>query len=341
MHGSIDPKINIIMDIALSTARAKTGLTGDNPSVCAIATNDDFEIIEIATTEYHGRPHAEKILIQKLINLPLFKEKLNLFVTLEPCSHVGRTGSCAEEIIKSSLFKMVYVATIDKDQRVMGEGIKKISDAGIGVQVGVGYEVANNKNYLQYQFSRENNRPWITAKIAMSLDGKIATHNMDSKWISSNLMRGYTNFARHLYGGILVGRSTYERDHPHLGCRTHGLESFSPAKFVLSSKSIDVADGFCNIVSKDGNLVESVKEIYRDFKINHLLIEGGAKTIGSFIEYGLVNEIIVIKSPIIIGDKGIDSVVFNNKVDFVSELKRFCLCDTKIIDNDIILRYEL
>lgn len=328
---------------AIRTAGMQRGYTGGNPSVCAIATDADLNIIEIATTSDFGRPHAERNLIEKLLlhNLVGAHRNLKLFVTLEPCSHVGQAEPCANAVIESRMFDEVFVACIDVDTRVNGLGICRLREHNIKVETEILSDIAHKSLYREYFFARQNSRPFVTLKIACSLDGKTALDNGESKWISSENTRLYTNFLRSQIGGILVGAGTYKADKPQLNCRTEGLQNFSPKKFVLShslgnSPEKDYIAADATILN--GDVSQCLKKIY-ECGVNHLLVEGGAMVVTSFLEKCLYDEIILVLSPTFIGGNGKNSV---NDLGITSlvDTSKHTLTRTKRIENDILLFYE-
>jgi len=330
-------QVQKVMKFAIAKAQDEIGKTGFNPSVCAVATNKNFEIINFATTAEGGRPHAETILIEKLSADGFITPKsLYLFVTLEPCSHYGKTPPCVEAVIRCGFFDKVFVSQIDPDKRVSGMGINKLKNAGLETQI-ICQSLAFKTLYREYCFARTNERPFVSAKIACSLDGKIASPNGESKWLSSTKTRQYTNFLRHKYDAILVGSKTYAADNPSLTCRAEGLEKFSPQKFVLSSnKNLQLKDDF-NLSYCNGNLQKTLGEIYNK-QVNHLLVEGGAGVVTSFLKAGLVNRLFVVFCPLVIGKGGLSGVGELN-IQSLAQSPHFVLESTKIIENNIIASY--
>jgi diaminohydroxyphosphoribosylaminopyrimidine deaminase / 5-amino-6-(5-phosphoribosylamino)uracil reductase len=326
--------VKAIMLNAITTAARQKGMTGSNPSVCAIACTKDGKIVAIGKTSYGGRPHAEVNLINilKRIEAPANKQ-LVLFTTLEPCSHYGQTPPCTKAIIESNFFDTIIIACTDPDPRVNGRGIKQLIDAGLIVESGVLADKASQDIYKEYFFARTNQMPFISLKLAMSLDGKIATVSGDSKWISSEQTRKWTNFKRSFYDAILIGSGTYMADNPELTCRTDGLQAFSPKRLVLSNNLTLVKDGF-SIVKGQNGIAAAVKDIYNQ-GVNTLLIEGGARLATSFLMQNLVQELVIVKSPMLIGSDGIDGVRFLQTLN-IKDAKRFDLQNYFNIDGDLV-----
>ena len=312
------------MQIAFNFAKKHNGMTTSNPSVgCVIVKNN--QIISCASTAISGRPHAESLALSKNLD---FTDAI-LFTTLEPCSHVGKTPACVSHIIKSGI-KQVFISVKDSDYRVNGLGIKMLEEAGIAVHCGLLAEEVF-EFYKPYLTAKVRKKPFVTGKIACSLDGKISTFSGNSKWITSEIQRNFTNFIRHKYNGILVGGNTYKQDSPNLTCRIEGLTAFSPIKFLLSS-SVKSAEGF-NVVS--GNLEEILAKMYSEFEINHLLIEGGAGVITEFLKQDLLDEIMLVQSPIFIGKDG-KNCFEETGINLLNDVKKFTLKETFAIGGGII-----
>ena len=323
-----------IMLNAITTALRQKGMTGSNPSVCAIACTKEGKIVAIGRTSYGGRPHAEVNVINSLKQLGTkANRELVLFTTLEPCSHYGQTPPCTKAIIESNFFKKIIISCSDPDQRVNGKGITHLKDAGLEVESGILADIASQDIYKEYFYARQNQIPYLSLKLAMSLDGKIATSCGDSKWISGEQTRAWTNFKRSFYDGILIGSGTYTSDSPKLTCRTKGMEAFSPKKFVLTNNLTSVKDDF-NLLSGQDGIIAALKKIYHS-GVNSLLVEGGAKIATSFLIQNLVQELIIIKSPILIGSDGIDGVRFLHTFG-IGDAKKFTLQNHFNIGDDLV-----
>ena len=201
MTQRIDEKF---INLALNLSRKNIGITNENPSVaCVIVKNNT--IISTGITAKNGRPHAEIDAINKIFDKKIF-EGATIYVSLEPCSHFGKTPPCAEEIIKNK-FSRVVICTIDPDTRVRGNGVEILQKSGIKVEVGIGEKEAQEINRAFFK-TKLQNKPFVTLKIATSLDGKIATKNFQSKWITSENSRKFGNFLRSKNQAILVGANT-------------------------------------------------------------------------------------------------------------------------------------
>lgn len=348
---------------ALNLARKNLGKTAPNPVVgCVIVKNG--EIISTGVTAENGRPHAEKIAIEKITD----KKILNgatLYVTLEPCSHFGQTPPCIDEIIKNK-FRKIVIATQDPDERVNGSGIKKLREAGIDVVCGVFEKEAQEINRGFFK-AKKTGLPFVTLKLATSLDGKIATKNFDSKWISSEKARQFSHHLRAINDAILVGANTIRKDDPTLDCRIAGLESFSPKRVILSNnldfdfglKIFQTADKIPTIILTPVETDPSVGPKPTNIKIipftnlknalqklcasgiNSVLIEGGQKTATSFLQENLVDELVWIRNKKIIGNDGISAIGEMNFSKISEVLNSFSRQEIKETDEDLIEIYKL
>jgi len=311
------------MAYALNLAQKNLGKTAPNPVVgCVIVF--DGKIISSGVTQFGGRPHAEKIAIDKISDKKILAESV-IYVTLEPCSHFGQTAPCVDEIIKNK-FKKVVIAAQDPDLRVNGNGIKKLREAGIDVVCGVLEKEAREIN-RGFFTAKKLGRPFVTLKLATSLDGKIATKNFDSKWITGEKARNFAHLLRAKNDAILVGNNTFKKDNPRLDCRLPGLEEFSPKIIILSHQNFS------------GNLEDILSKICVD-GVNSLLIEGGQNVATQFLQKNLVDELIWIRSPKIIGDDGI-SAIGEMGFEKISEvLNNFKRREIRELDEDLAEIYE-
>ncbi|MFH1784120.1 MAG: bifunctional diaminohydroxyphosphoribosylaminopyrimidine deaminase/5-amino-6-(5-phosphoribosylamino)uracil reductase RibD [bacterium] len=316
------------MNMALELAAMGRGMVSPNPMVgCVIVKNGD-----ISGRGFHrccGKEHAE---IHALRQAGRKARGATMFVTLEPCSHHGKTPPCTEEIIKAGI-KQVVIAMRDPNPKVNGSGIKKLKSRGIRIQVGEMRDEARllNESYIKYIKSA---MPFVTVKAAMTLDGKIATRSGDSKWITNELSRKYVHELRSSSDAVLVGINTVLRDDPELTARDVRRRSKKgPIRIVVDDKLIifpkarvlntkapviiattKMADPRKReilkkkhitvlIVShKNGKL--NMKELFRRLAkvgISSVLVEGGGNINASVIEAGLADKVMFFIAPKIIG----------------------------------------
>lgn len=219
------------MRLAINLARARKGLTGDNPSVgCVIIKND--EIISIGQTGFNGRPHAEYNAIKNSV------DKLGgskMYVTLEPCNHYGRTPPCTNSIIKSGLSELIY-SIDDIDNKVKGKSFKILLSKKIKVKKGLLRDEAKNL-YDSYIKNRRKKLPFVTAKIAVSRNNLI--YSKGTKRITSKSSDNITHYLRYKNDSIMISSKTLNIDNPKLNCRLNGFEKFSPKRIILD-RNLDI-----------------------------------------------------------------------------------------------------
>lgn len=217
--------------IALNLAKTNLGLTAPNPVVGCVIVKDGV-IIATGVTAPSGRPHAENIAINKVKDKSQL-EGATLYVTLEPCCHLGLTNPCTDLIIASKI-KKVVIACQDLDKRVNGGGIAKLRQASIDVVCGVMQKEAQELNKAFFK-RQKTGLPYVTLKLATSLDGKIATKTGDSKWITNEKSRRYSHYLRAQNDAIIIGANTLRQDNPMLDCRISGLAEHSPTRIIVTN----------------------------------------------------------------------------------------------------------
>lgn len=265
-----------------------------------------------------GEPHAEQQALEVAGDQALGG---TLYVNLEPCA-VHRTPSCADVIIEAGL-KRVVISMSDPDERVQGSGIAKLRAAGIETVVGIHEERALRLNEF-YVKHRLTGRPFVSAKFAMSLDGKIATRTGESRWITSDESRLHGHRLRHIHDAILVGVNTVIADDPELTSRLEGVETRQPLRVVLDSQlrlrmsSRVVAPntliattragrmGAAEVVkfpaSADGRVaLQPLLDELGKRGVISLLVEGGSEVHASFFAQGLVDKVYAYVAPRLIG----------------------------------------
>ncbi|HOF02146.1 MAG TPA: bifunctional diaminohydroxyphosphoribosylaminopyrimidine deaminase/5-amino-6-(5-phosphoribosylamino)uracil reductase RibD [Spirochaetota bacterium] len=333
-------KDEFYMSIALAEARKGLGFTSPNPMVGAVIVKNG----KIISTGYHkrvGLSHAE---IDAINNAP-DKTALygsTMYVNLEPCCHHGRTPPCVEAIIDNKI-KSVVIGNLDIDKRVAGKGIAVLNNAGIRAKVGVLAEKDNELNSIYY-FYKKNNRPYVVLKAALTLDGKIATVEGDSKWISNDNCRAIVAALRGRLKAVAIGKNTILKDNPRLNCRVDRLEQKPVDKLIFSNKSDEkIFSGFApndgrnfiidKNISKNGN---SLFEFCQTKEIDSILVEGGSKVYSWFLKNEIVDRVILFYKPSFLGNDGL-SVVGDNNVKTIDQLKEFNVVSAKIVDNNFMI----
>ncbi len=220
-----------MMRAALALARRSLGRTWPNPAVGCVITRDG-RVIARGRTQEGGRPHAEA---DAIAHAGEALKGATVYVTLEPCSHHGRTPPCADALVAAGVARVVS-ALEDPDPRVKGQGHARLKAAGIAVEVGEGAALAAEIN-AGFLLRVQEGRPLFHLKLASSLDGRIATASGESKWITGEAARADGQRLRATHDAILIGAATAVADDPELTCRLPGLAGRSPIRIVLDSKA--------------------------------------------------------------------------------------------------------
>ena len=257
-----------------------------NPWVGAVLVSPNGQIFDGFTQEF-GRGHAETVCLDEAGQKA---QGATLYVTLEPCSHIGKTGPCVERIIENQISRVV-IGMKDPDSQVYGEGIKSLQNAGIEVVVGV-LEGRIAQQLAPYVHHRTTGRPYVILKIATTLDGKIAAPDGSSQWITGPEARREGHRLRALSDAICVGKGTVISDNPQLTVRdwkpTDGIkENLDPKRIVLGTVPPEAAIHPC--YEFKGDITNLLSEL-GDEGVLQLLVEGGASTYKAFHDLGLVNE---------------------------------------------------
>ncbi|MDA0871453.1 MAG: bifunctional diaminohydroxyphosphoribosylaminopyrimidine deaminase/5-amino-6-(5-phosphoribosylamino)uracil reductase RibD [Firmicutes bacterium] len=297
-----------------------------NPLVGAVIVKNNQIIGEGYHQEY-GQAHAE---INAFLNAKEDVTGATMYVTLEPCSHEGKTGSCAKKIIEKGI-KEVYVATLDPNPLVAGKGIQMLKDAGIEVHLGISQEQSNVMNQHFYHYITQN-KPYVLLKMALTLDGKYATDAMDSSWITNEASRLDVHHTRSKYQAIMVGLNTVIQDDPKLNIR---LENYTGKQMIrvildpkgdvpINSKVIQdeletwiitslmpeekrnqiehLGNHVIYIQSKDDVIdLERLLNQLHELGIQNIMVEGGKTLHESFLREKLFDEIQVYVAPKFIG----------------------------------------
>ena len=223
------------MRAALSMARRAVGRTAPNPAVGCVIVKDGAALGR-GFTQPSGRPHAETVALAQAEALfgPGAARGATAYVTLEPCAHHGRTPPCADALVAAGVARVVCAAG-DPDPRVDGRGFARLRASGVAVETGVlaAEAEALNAGFLS---RHRRGRPWLTLKLAASLDGRIATRSGDSKWITGERARARVHLMRAEHDAILVGIGTVRADDPALDVRLPGMEDRSPLPVIFDPR---------------------------------------------------------------------------------------------------------
>jgi diaminohydroxyphosphoribosylaminopyrimidine deaminase/5-amino-6-(5-phosphoribosylamino)uracil reductase len=302
-----------------------------NPLVGAVIVKNE-KIIGEGYHEIYGGPHAE---INAFKHADEDVKGATLYVTLEPCSHYGKTPPCAEAIVEKGI-KKVVIALGDPNPEVSGRGIKLLREHGIEVVTGVLQEESKKLNeiFLKYITTM---LPFCILKTAMTLDGKIATRSGDSKWITNEASRNYVHKLRHRVSGIMVGANTILQDNPFLNTRLKEGNGSDPIRIIVDTGAkIPLESNVLNLESKAHTIIATTnlakKEKLRELeskgaeiiilpqtdhgvdlkclmkelgkrKIDSVLLEGGSELNYSALEADIIDKVIAFIAPKIIGGR--------------------------------------
>jgi diaminohydroxyphosphoribosylaminopyrimidine deaminase/5-amino-6-(5-phosphoribosylamino)uracil reductase len=300
------------MGAALALSERTRGRTAPNPNVGCIVVKDS-RVVGRGWTQPSGRPHAEATALGEAQDK---SRGATCYVTLEPCAHASPRGpACADLLIEAGVARVV-VALGDPDPRTDGQGIARLRAAGIEMVEGIAADAARAA-MAGFLTRRAAGRPFVTLKLATSLDGCIALASGESRWITGPEARAHAHLERARHEAILVGRRTAEIDRPSLDVRLAGLESRAPRRLILSSAG-DLSRP-SDIATLEG--------------VDHLLVEGGAETAAAFLREGLVDRLLLYRAPILIG-AGKAALGDLGLGDLASAHGRWRLTDTRMLGSD-------
>ena len=357
------------MSAALALARRGLGNVWPNPAVgCVIV--ESGRVVGRGWTQPGGRPHAETAALARAGDAA---RGATAYVTLEPCSHWGKTPPCADALAAAGV-RRVVASVEDPDPRVAGGGLARLREAGIAVESGLYRKEAAELNAGFFQRVRAG-RPLVTLKLATSLDGRIATASGESRWITGPAARERTHLLRATHDAILVGTATVLADDPQLTCRLEGLEHRSPVRIALDRNLViphDVrlvaearrtATWFITVSGSNPGRREALRdagiEIFdaipdesgqvdlRDVLrllgergLTRLLVEGGGRLAASLLRAGLVDRLVWLHAPLLLGGDGVPSVNALG-LDTLAEAPDFELMSSATIGPDLLSTYRL
>lgn len=348
---------------ALALAERGLGNVYPNPAVGAVIVRDG-NIAGRGWTAKGGRPHAETIAIAQAGDLA---QNATLYVTLEPCSHHGKTSPCTQAIIAAGITHVVAACT-DPNPKVCGNGFEQLRAAGVKVTGNICEAEAIKLNEGFFSVIKRQ-RPFVSLKLATSLDGKIATADGESQWLTCNDSRQYSHYLRKTHDAIITGIGTVTADNPSLTCRLPGCGNDSPQRIVIDSilripadanilpawiftshEAFSANPSLVDTLIKTGSRVFTVPaadgqlplpEILRQLAhegITRLLVEAGSKLSSSFASQNLVDRIYWFRAPLVIGSNGLNALHGNNLP--LSEIPRYSLRESRVISNDVLEVYD-
>lgn len=356
------------MKRAMELAELGRGFVNPNPLVGAVIVKDD-RIIGQGYHKIYGENHAEINAFEDARSRGESVRGSTMYVTLEPCSHYGKTPPCAEAIVKHGVGKVV-IGLLDPNPLVSGRGIEILERAGIEVEHGVLSEELAIQNEVFLKYIRTE-RPFCILKTAMTLDGKIATHNGDSRWITNSKSREYVHQIRQGVSAVMVGINTAIRDNPLLNTRLEGRECSDSVKVVVDSsgripldlklisemgeKGLIVAttdkiddkkrkaliEAGCKVIitpKVDGKVsLDYLMEELGKLKIDSVLLEGGGGLNYGALEAGIVDKVECFIAPKFLGGSESKTPVEGRGIDLVRDAIEVDRTSVKQFDGDILI----
>lgn len=360
------------MRLALALAERALGMVAPNPAVGCVLVAQSGQIIGRGATRAGGRPHAETEALDQCRAIfgseaAALLNGATAYVTLEPCSHHGVTGPCAEALVAAKVGHVV-VALQDPDPRVAGRGLALLDQAGIDVSLGEGAKEAESLTE-GFLLNRLQGRPLVTLKAAATLDGRIAAASGHSQWITGPAARSKGHLMRANHDAILIGSGTAMADNPRLTCRVPGLETRSPHRVLLDGRLRLTPDAalfadinavpltiFCRegadpkriaaLKSAGARVIpvppagdsmapSAVLKALAEAGITRVLLEGGGQVAAAFLKDDLVDRIAWFHGPKVIGGDGLPAIgPFG--VDRADETPLFTVQGREVLGEDIL-----
>ncbi len=279
---------------------------GPNPRVGCVLLSPAGEVLAEGRHRGAGTAHAEAAALAAARSADISVVGATAVVTLEPCSHVGRTGPCADALISAGIARVV-VARRDPNPVAAG-GIERLRAAGIEVELGIDEDLAAAAAALNrgWEHGLQHARPLVTAKIALTLDGRAAAADGTSQWITGPAAREEVHLLRTTCDAVLVGTGTARTDHPTLTARRSDgtLHPRQPLRAVMgtgTAPSLPAVDGAGEERRRLTHVPSAAQATLFDRGVRHVLVEGGPVVTGAFLRAGLVDELIVHLAPTLLG----------------------------------------
>ena len=359
-----------LMQLALQQAGHGEGFVEPNPMVGAVVATPDGHVISSGYHRRFGEAHAE---IHAIAEAGSKTTGNDLYVTLEPCSHFGKTPPCADAVIKAG-FRRVIIGCRDPAPHVAGQGIQRLRDAGVEVTVGV-CETEAKRLIAPFEMLMLRERPWVHAKWAMTLDGRTASRTGHSKWISSEASRKIVHQLRGRMDAIITGAGTVRNDDPLLTARPPGIRT--PLRVVIDADGASLhahtnlikslADGPVLIcVSESAAMLEvqrlqslgvevfhcvtnhagridlsSVMAELGRRKCTNVLIEAGSELLGGLFDASFVDEVHVFIAPRLVGGANARPAIAGTGAASIPEMPNVINVRQSIIGDDVLIQGDV
>ena len=326
---------------ALRLAERGRGFVEPNPMVGAVLVRDGA-VVAGGHHQRYGGAHAEVELLEACRHQGIEPAGATVVVSLEPCCHHGKTPPCVEALVRARIHRVV-VAVADPFPAVDGKGIAALRDAGLQVEVGVLAAEARCLN--EAYFKRvQTGLPWIIAKWAQTLDGKIATAGGDSQWISGAAARQVVHELRGRVDAIMVGVGTVIADDPELTARQVPVRRTAQRIVVdphgRMPATAKLARGSAPPVRVVGQVVPALRQLAQEGATN-VLVEGGATLLGSLFAEGLVDQVLAFVAPRIAGDASALDAVRGLHLPSIADSRKLVLHRTERVGQDVLLDYRV
>ncbi|HMN54261.1 MAG TPA: bifunctional diaminohydroxyphosphoribosylaminopyrimidine deaminase/5-amino-6-(5-phosphoribosylamino)uracil reductase RibD [Sphingopyxis sp.] len=306
---------------AIALSRRGRPAAAPNPNVGCLIVRDR-KLVARGWTRAGGRPHAEAIALAAAGDAA---RGATAYVSLEPCAHASDRGPACSGLLVAAGLARVVIAARDPDPRTDGAGIARLRAAGIEVVEGV-LPIEARAAMAPWWTRRRAGRPFVTLKLATSLDGCIAMADGASRWITGDRARAHGHLERAMHQAILVGRGTFAADAPRLDVRLPGLEARSPRKLLLTSGT--APEGWTAVASPDA--IDGVDSV---------LVEGGAGAAAAFLAADRVDRLLLYRAPILIGG-GKAALGDIGLTDLAAAHGRWRLGDSRMLGSDRLDVYE-
>ncbi len=369
------------MSRALQLAEQGRYTTRPNPRVGCVIVSAAGEMMAEGSHYRAGEPHAEINALQMAENKRQSVVGATVYVTLEPCSHQGRTGSCAVALMEANIGRMVY-AVEDPNPQVSGAGLALLREAGVTVDGPLLQEQAHNIN-RGFIKRMQQQRPWVTCKLAASLDGRTAMENGDSQWITGSAARGDVQRLRAQSCAVITGIGSIRQDNSRLNLRAEVLDlpnksdvvALLPWRVVLDT-DLTISSGAAVFASPgtvilfaaehaaneelEGllseqqasviiervatsscglNLDEVLQVLAKKYECNEVLLEAGATLAGSFLQVGLLDEVVLYQAPVLMGSAA--RPLFALPLHTMTEKRPLVVKDIRQIGDDIRITFKV
>jgi diaminohydroxyphosphoribosylaminopyrimidine deaminase/5-amino-6-(5-phosphoribosylamino)uracil reductase len=334
------------MQRALALAERGRGFVEPNPMVGAVLCDAAGRVLAEGHHQRFGGPHAEVHCLADAGQRGIDPRGQTMVVSLEPCSHTGKTGPCADALIEAGVGRVV-AAMVDPDPRVAGRGLDRLRAAGVAVEVGVGEAQARRLNEAFIK-RVTTGRPWVIVKWAQTLDGRTATATGDSQWISNALSRERVHRLRGRVDAVMVGVGTAIADNPSLTARPadpshvlrHARRVVIDRTGRLPAEAKMLHEHGPPVTVLSGDLKAGLQQLAAE-GVTNVLVEGGATLVGALLREKLVDQVLVFVAPKILGDAAAVPAVHQLDCTTIAQTLPLELVDLQQLEGDVMLDYRI